>query len=127
MRKAILIEGPINSGKSRLARKIAKYSVSENAILVDGRTKILDCKYSFSECTVNTNFIIIDDLDLNINSIEEFYNFVTEGILVHKRGLNPFHINPEFIFCCNSSKKLTKSKKSISFKRRFDFFKLSNK
>lgn len=127
MPKAILIEGPASSGKTRLAKTITDGVDSYYTVLINGRQKISDNPFAYSECSVHTKFIIIDDLQLGINSIEDFYNSITDGVEVNQRGYRPFTITPIFIFCCNPSIKLANLKKTISFKNRFEVFKLSNK
>ncbi len=120
LNKGILLLGPAESGKSRLMN-----------LYVEGRNYVkLDCHgfkinkmspFLFSDCRKDTQVVIFDDLPEKL--ILSAFDFVTNGILVQKKGEASFFIYPKIIITSNCLMKDVNT--GTSAKKRFDIFELS--
>lgn len=123
-KKAILIIGDPNTGKTKLSLEIV---FGKKHITINGRQKISVNNFTFSECDLDTEYVIIDDYDFKLNNIEDLFYCITDGFQLNKQCHNPRYINPIFIINANSSRHLTTLTKRISVKNRFNIYQLANK
>ena len=125
MQKHILIIGPAESGKTKLANEIAAdYSFAKNEVcFLNMRQKRTIPNFFFDECTKETKLVIIDEIK-SIDQLQNFY-YITAGVKVDKPAQSSFTIYPRLILVSES---ITESDipSDASFNRRFDVIKLTN-
>lgn len=78
-------------------------------------------KHKYADCNLDTNLILINDLRKYVK-VESFFNDVTEGVTVDKKGKDPFRIVTKMIFTTNSSLEI----KGASAKDRFLEYEFAN-
>lgn len=66
----------------------------ENFVCVDA-SHIVD-RFAFMECNEQTEVVVIENITTK-NQILWIYPMVTEGIILEKRGKNPFTIHPRLV------------------------------
>lgn len=97
--KAIIFQGVERTGKTRLMKRIAKEFKNpkwlDYAVFHRGRSR-----FAFQGLEKNVDLVIIDDCPSNFNW-EMFFDVLTNGVTVEKKGESPFEIKPKFIFCTN--------------------------
>ncbi len=117
MKKGILIVGPQSSGKSLLAKQIAK---TEKSVFIDIH-KLIDNNFFnpwlFDCCEKDTTMICLDDIPISI-SLDIFYNWVDNPIEVNKKYQHKFTIHPKILIVLDDI--IDISELSDSVKRRFD-------
>lgn len=120
LKKGILLIGTIDVGKSMLANIIMD---GKKQITINGRDNhLLESLFMFSDCSIDTEIIHIDDL-LDLKKLELFFNAITNGVEVDKRGQKSFTIYPQIIISINC--KMKDLEFTASLTRRFDVFQLS--
>jgi hypothetical protein len=120
MKKGIIITGPQASGKTTKAREIASQFPKENVVWLFARDKRhYSSPFAFSDCTENTQLIIVEEI-MKARDVEFFFNCISEGVWVNKRGKNPFIINPQIVLVCQSEIIKNQLPEGASFTHRFD-------
>jgi CO dehydrogenase nickel-insertion accessory protein CooC1 len=116
MNKAILIIGEGGSGKSTVSRIIA--SCFSNYHLVCGNVNLV----VFDE---DPECIIFEEV--KIDAIEDYFNYITEGITIKKPRHQVKHIYPKKIIinCLANPKIADELMQQASFRERFDVIQLS--
>jgi len=121
MKKAIIITGPTRSGKTFKAHQIASQFPEREVewFYFAGRNH-RDLSYAFNECTPKTKLIILEELNKNTD-FSFYFNAMTEGLMINKKGKKPFVIHPQFVFTCNTELNQDDFKNlGDSFKDRFE-------
>jgi hypothetical protein len=116
MKKATIIIGPANSGKTLDSRSI---SIKFDHVRFFNGNLSLKSPFAFSSCSKETELIVIDEFK-NIDEIEAFYSYISEGILVDKPQEKSFVIYPEIVIVCKEHITADKLPKNNAFLRRFD-------
>lgn len=120
-KKGILLIGNINVGKSRLANIIMD---DKKLVIINGRDhELFNHNFMFSNCNIDTEIIHIHDLLDYKNKLELFFNLITDGVEVDKRGQKSFTIYPQIII--SISCEMSDLNITPSLERRFDIFQLS--
>lgn len=108
MKKITVITGKASSGKSFLSESLSL--IYEKPYFLDLRSfnkKNIDLKYYLKFLNENTDLIVIDDLQQNINLESLIFELSNDYIEVHKRGKNPFKIKtPKVIINLDENYKL---------------------
>lgn len=98
MNKATVIIGRIASGKSQISKAlVSSLKGKEKIFLHEAHLKSV---FGFAECTTDTKVIIIDEL----RKIEYLFTLIfatVDGVIVEKKGQEPFCIYPKIIIVCN--------------------------
>lgn len=82
------------------ASETAKCYVSLN-----GKNFDLKDKHRYADCSINTTCVHIEDIKAYTN-IEDFFNDITEGVIVDKKNEKPYRIFPKIIFSTNKTIKI---------------------
>lgn len=103
IKKINVFTGPAGSGKTKLAREVARNYSDKNVVFMTSyEIDLLRKQYPFSACTSKTELVIID----GIKSLQDFevWLFKTHRYIhVEKPGKKPFIISPEVILICEPS------------------------
>lgn len=98
MNKATIIIGKLRSGKSMISKSlVSSLKEGEKSFLHEAHLKSV---FGFAECTADTKVIIIDEL----RKVEYLLTLIfatVDGVLVEKKGQEPFRIYPKIIIVCN--------------------------
>lgn len=115
MERSLIIIGPRETGKSRIARAFASQYKKDEVFYPSGNH--IGARLYFSCATENTKLVIIDELKetKHLGLLISLY----ESIEVNPRGYDPFFINPKIIVVCNEKITFDDFPKGESFKRRF--------
>jgi len=123
MEKINIIYGPAQSGKSRLAKKLAE---SKNTLWISGRYYFKSrSQFRFQELTNETELIVIDDIPQKF-VLEAMAEFANRTIIYSKRGYpSLFEIpKPKMIFTLDVAD--FKFPEGSSIDARFDFIRLES-
>lgn len=97
--KILVFAGPERSGKTAKALEIfnsLNRASNDKCVFLNGRGLNLNNNhFFFSECTLNTEVVIIDDVDKAFNW--HMLAAMQNCLQVNRRGQLPFRINPMFI------------------------------
>ena len=125
MKKGIIITGLQCSGKTTKAREIATQFAKENVVWITARDKRqYSSPFAFSDCTKDTQLIIIEEI-MKVRDVKFFFNCISEGVWVNKKGKNPFIINPQIVLVCQYKIIKTQLPTGASFTNRFDVIECS--
>lgn len=122
--KGLIIIGPRESGKSRLADQLAfKHKKFPEVIYVDGRNYSVDSTFHFHSCTEDTKLIIADDFKSQ-EALKDFLFFTMDSIRADRLHKQSIIINPKKIIVCNGNIKSHHLPKGISMFKRFNVINL---
>lgn len=80
------------TGKSLFTRGLSK--VLKSTIFPMKNIKI-DSQFAFQTVDASSKILIFDDIKSNF-SLEKFYNLITDGIYIERKGESPFILPPEY-------------------------------
>jgi len=103
MKKGILIIGKNESGKTFLSKHLASGCASEFIEFFQGRyNQMVNSSFPFNGCHIEAKIIIIDDVTSEL-TLDKFVKIISEqkGIVVERRGMESFTINPIIIINCD--------------------------
>lgn len=98
--KSVLITGNRSTGKTELAKHLAIQFSLKNVVYLSYNAFNFASSFNFSNCNKNTELVIIDDIP-NIVNTQDFFNYLSNGIIVNKKMHPAFTIKPKFILVCN--------------------------
>ncbi len=117
-KKSILLLGPSQSGKSRVARLLCN---GRNTICIDGRKlkDDLNLLTKNKQISVNTEIVLIDDFNFKKIGLEIFFKIIVKGFEIEGSGIL---VRPQFIFTTDHP--IEDIDMGGSFDGRFDIFEL---
>lgn len=114
MKNALLIYGDAQEQKHKYARELWKDSGA--GILVDAISFYQNRQKTYNKCTQITDLILVLGCPGNFD-YQKFFNDITDGVHIKKRGKEPILIRPRFVFVSVSHE----FNASSSMKERFEF------
>lgn len=117
MKKALIIYGDAPEYKHMYCRKLWKDSGA--GILVDAISFSENRQKTYNKCTQITDLVLVLGCPERFD-YSKFFNAITDGVYIKKRGREPILINPKFVFM-SVSHMYELSWHSGSMKERFEF------
>ncbi len=100
------------SGKGTLLQGIKHMYNNPNAeinsnafAMIDGKNFNSDDKFKFSNCSLSTRFIALEDIKKNYNVEQHFYE-VENGFKIDRKGKDPFFIRAKMFITTNETVKI---------------------
>lgn len=100
MKNVTIITGSAGSGKTTKAKELAaEFSPDEVVWSNDRSRNFSQDSFYFASCQTNTKLLVVDAV-ITESQIIAYLLFAATGILVNKKGKEPFLIKPEIILVC---------------------------
>jgi uncharacterized protein YeeX (DUF496 family) len=96
-RSVVFMDASMKSdAKGRTGKGIVKNAISKMRKMVreDGKHLNFGSQFSFSQVTIDTDIMYIDDITKNFD-FEKLYSVITEGIVVERKHKDKFHLSYE--------------------------------
>lgn len=100
MKKLTIITGLQGTGKRKKAKELAaKFSENEVAFLSARGHSFLKTSHVFDQCQLDTKLIVVTDIS-DLQDLFCYLFLASYGLMVNRKGENPFMIYPEITLIC---------------------------